>query len=169
MTSGKEKLHQPSGFTLIEMMAVIAIIAILASLAIPSYQGRIIRQQIEAGLTLADVAKKPIAASWASLQLLPAENAAAGLPAADKIVNNYVSAVTVQDGAINLTFGNRVPAGIKGKILTIRPAVVADATVVPVEWVCGKAQEPEKMTVKGNDQTSLPNEYLPLICRSIGK
>lgn len=49
------------GFTLIEMMAVLAIIAILALMAVPSYMDRTVRQQIEAALPLADIAKKPVA------------------------------------------------------------------------------------------------------------
>ncbi|MFZ6772670.1 pilin [Undibacterium sp. SXout7W] len=154
-----------AGFTLLEMMAVIAVIAILAAMAIPSYLIKLVKEQIEIALPLADIAKKPIAFAWQSDQKFPLDNAATGIPAADKIVNNYVSAITVQDGVIHITFGNRANGVIKGKILSLRPAVVEDAPVVPVTWVCGNAEAPEKMTVKGNNLTSVPAEYLPLICR----
>ena len=155
------------GFTLVEMLAVIAVIAILALMAVPSYFDRIVKAQIEASLPLADIAKKPIAAQWALTQTLPADNAAAGLPAADKIVGNYVSAVTVQDGVINITFGNRAHKAISGKILSLRPAVVEDAPVVPVIWVCGRAEAPAKTALKGVDQTNIDNLYLPLECRAL--
>ena len=91
------------GFTLMEMLAVLAIIAILAMMAVPSYMDRIVRQQIEAALPLAEIAKKPVAEAWAQLRVLPADNAAAALPAAEKIVNNYVSSLSIQDGAIKIT------------------------------------------------------------------
>jgi type IV pilus assembly protein PilA len=155
------------GFTLVEMMVVIAVIAILALMALPSYLDKIVKAQIEAALPLADIAKKPIAALWATTQTLPENNAGVGLPAADKIVNNYVSALTVQDGVINLTFGNRAHKAIAGKILSLRPAVVEDAPVVPVTWVCGRAEAPEKTTVKGTDQTNIDSLYLPLECRAL--
>jgi len=153
------------GFTLIEMAVVIIIIAILASITLPSYLERNVRLQIEAALPLADIAKKPVAAAWTAQMPFPVDNIAAWLPVADKIVNNYVSAVAIQDGAINITFGNQAAGAIRGKILTLRPAVVADAPVVPVTWVCGNANPPDKMTVKGNNQTSVPASYLPLECR----
>lgn len=153
------------GFTMIELLAVLAIITILALMTIPTYMDRIVRQQIEAALPLADVAKKPIGESWAQSKSFPADNAAAQLPAAEKIVNNYVSSLTVQDGAIQITFGNRVSKAIFGKVLTLRPAVVEDAPVVPVAWVCGSAQGPEKMTIKGTNQTNVPNAFLSLACR----
>jgi type IV pilus assembly protein PilA len=155
------------GFTLVEMLAVIAVISILALMAVPSYFDRIVKAQIEASLPLADIAKKPIAASWAATQTLPADNAAAGLPAADKIVSNYVSALTVQDGVIHITFGNRAHKAISGKILSLRPAVVEDAPVVPVTWVCGHAEAPAKTTVEGVDQTNIDSLYLPLECRAL--
>ena len=158
------------GFTLAEMLAVIAIISILALMTVPSFQDRIIRQQIEAALPLAEkVAEPPIADAWALTQTLPADNQSVGLPTPEKIVNNYVSALTVQDGAIHLTFGNRVNKTINGKILTLRPAVVVDAPVVPVTWVCGYAEAPDKTTLKGENHTDIPSAYLPLACRAIKK
>ncbi|MDO8597704.1 MAG: pilin [Sulfuricaulis sp.] len=154
------------GFSMIEMMVVVAVIAILALIAAPSFQDQMVRDQINAALPLADIAKAPIAAAWAVAQSFPPDNAGAGLPAADKIVNNYISSVSVKDGAIHITFGNRANGLINGKILTIRPAVVEDAPVVPVAWVCGTAEGPNKMTVKGENNTNIPTGYLPFSCRA---
>jgi type IV pilus assembly protein PilA len=152
-------------FTLIEMLVVLAIIAILAMIAMPNTQDRFIRAQIVEAVPLADVAKLPVAQAWAATRTLPADNAAAGLPAAEKIVNNFIRAVAVEHGAIHITFGNRAHAAIAGRVLTLRPAVVADAAVVPVTWVCAGAAAPEPMTVMGSDRTDVPAQYLPLNCR----
>lgn len=153
------------GFTLIEMLMVIAVIAILAMIAMPSYQGKIIRDQIVEGSTLANLARGPIAALWSATKTLPVDNASMGLPAPDKIVNNLVRAVTVQDGAIHITYGNRANGRLKDKTLTLRPAVVEDAQVVPVAWICGAASVPDKMVVKGENKTDIAKEYLPLNCK----
>ena len=90
---------------------------------------------------------------------------AAGLPAADKIVGNYVDAVTIEGGAIHLHFGNRANRALRGKTLSLRPAVVEDAPIVPVAWVCGDASVPDKMAVKGPNRTDVAKGFLPLNCR----
>ncbi len=95
---------------------------------------------------------------------MPADNAAAGLPIAAKIVNNFISAVDIEQGAIHLTFGNRAHAVLQGKVLTLRPAVVADSPVVPVTWICAQAAAPAPMTVLGSDRTTIDARYLPLNC-----
>lgn len=156
----------PQGFTLIELMVVIGIVAILAALAAPSYQAKIIRDQIIEGASLASTAKNPVAAAWLAIHALPADNAAAGLPVADKIVSTYISSVVVEGGAIHLTYGNQANGAIKGKILTLRPAVVEDAPIVPVSWVCGHASAPDKMMAKGQDRTNIPPVYLPFNCKA---
>jgi len=157
------------GFTMLEMMAVVAVVAILATLALPSYMEVIVRDQVKTALPLADIAKQAVAASWQLTQTFPADNAAAGLPPADRIVSNYVSSVAVRNGAINVTFGNRAGNSIAGKTLTLRPAVVEDAPIVPVTWVCGYAEAPEKMTLHGQNQTNIPASFLPFACRSRAK
>jgi len=156
------------GFTLIEVMIVMAIIAILALMLVPTYQDKFIRDQIVEALPLADIAKKRVEASWSAVQAFPRDNKSAGLPAADKIVSNYIRATLVQDGAIHITFGNSANGQIMGKTLSIRPAIVPDAPIVPIAWVCGNAAGPGKMTVKEKNRTNIPVSYLPFNCRARG-
>lgn len=153
------------GFTLIEMMVVLAVIAILALLAVPSQVDRVVRQQVVDALPLADIAKTPAALAWKAAASFPADNAAAGLPVPEKIVSNWVSGMALVDGAIHLNFGNRAHGALAGKVLSLRPAVVSDAPVVPVTWVCGLASAPDGMTVQGSNLTTIEAKYLPPSCR----
>jgi len=155
-----------TGFTMMEVLVVLAIIAILALMAAPNFSDQIVRNQIKEALPLADIAKPPVAAMWAALQEFPPDNAASGLPVPEKIVNNYISSVAVDKGAIHVTFGNRANANISGKLLTLRPAVVQDAPVVPVTWVCGYAEAPDKMTLVGENKTNIAANLLPFNCRA---
>jgi type IV pilus assembly protein PilA len=152
------------GFTLIELMVVVAIIAVLALMAVPSMQGKYIRENIAEAMPLAKIAKDPVAAAWAATKTMPDDNTSAGLPAPDKMVNNVVKSVTVEGGAIHIVFGNRVNGALRGKTLTLRPAVVEDAPIVPVAWVCGHAKAPDKMTTLGTDKTDIPTAHLPVNC-----
>lgn len=154
-----------SGFTLIELMIVIAIITILTTMAVPSFQDRVIRTQVGEGLALADFVKQSIAAQYARTQRMPRDNAGAGLPPPERIVGNYVSNVAVRDGSIVITFGQQSNRYLAGKKLSLRPAVVEHYPVVPIAWVCGLAGVPDKMKVIGNNETNLPLPHLPMDCR----
>jgi len=153
------------GFSLLELMIVIAIIAILALIALPGVPDRFVRDQIVDAVKLADIVKTPVALRWSLTATMPVDNAAAGLPAPDSIVNNYISAVAVESGAIQITFGNHAYASIRGKMLTLRPGVVEGAPIVPVAWVCAGAEPPTRMTARGIDKTNVAMKYLPLNCR----
>ena len=155
----------PPGFTLIELMVVVAIIAILALMAVPLYRDKFIREQVIEAMRLTDIAKGPIAATWTTTKALPDDNAAAGLPVPDKVVSNYVKSLTVEAGAIHVVFGNQANGALRGMTLSLRPAVVEDAPIVPVAWVCGYAAVPEKMTVMAANRTNLPKGWLPVNCR----
>jgi len=153
------------GFTLIELLVAVAVLAILATLALPSVQAPMVRQQIVDSAALINVAKNAVGLRWAASGTLPLDNAGAGLPAADKMVGNYVSSVTVESGALHVVFGNQVNGAINGRTLSFRPAVVDSAPMVPIAWVCAAAPVPDKMSVKGSDRTDIAAKFLPLNCR----
>ena len=154
---------------MIELLVAMAVIAILALLAMPTFQDSIVRAEIKEALPLADIAKRRVAARWSVAQTFPRDNVEALIPQPDKIVSNQISSVAIKDGAINITFGNRCNGVLKGKVLTLRPAVVPDAPVVPVAWVCGGAEAPDKMTARGANETTVPDAFLPFNCRPRGK
>lgn len=152
---------------MIELLVVMAIVAIMSLMAAPSYMDRLVRQQIVEALPLADIVKTPIADAWSvKPHKIPANNAEAFLPVPEKIVNNYIRSIQVDNGAIHITFGNSAHGAITDKILTLRPAVVEDAPIVPVTWICGHGPVPGNMTVKGPNKTNIEPMYLPINCRS---
>jgi type IV pilus assembly protein PilA len=153
------------GFTLIEILVVLAIIAILALMALPNTQDKFIRNQIIEALPLADIAKTPVATAWATTHKLLPDNASAGLPIPDKVVNNFIKRVAIENGVIQITFGNHATPLIQDKMLSLRPAVIDDAQVVPVTWVCGYATAPNNMTLHGDNKTTIETKFLPSSCR----
>ncbi|MDR2016027.1 MAG: pilin [Burkholderiales bacterium] len=158
-----------SGFTLLEMMIVLSVLAILLLMAMPVAQDSTIRKQIDNAIPLADIAKKPIDDAWKTAHVLLPNNAAAGLPIPEKIVNQHIKAVTIENGVIHVTFGYRANGAIKDKTLSLRPAIVEDAKIVPITWICGNANAPDPMTIKGQSRTDVPERYLPFVCRAPAK
>ncbi len=154
-----------AGFTLIELMIVIAIISILTTMALPSYQDRVIRKQVTEGFILAEVAQNAVQGYYKVKKRLPASNKEAGLPVPEKIIGNYVTSVSVNKGVVEITLGNRVNANVAGKTITIRPAIVKDAPVVPIAWVYAYASVPGKMMVIGENKSSVLPRHLPVNCR----
>ncbi len=159
------KKNNKAGFTLIELMIVIAIISILTTMALPSYQDRVIRKQITEGFNLAEIAQDAVQGYYKKKKRMPYSNKEAGLPVPGKIVGNYVTSVSVKKGVIEITLGNRVNANVSGKTVTIRPAIVKGAPVVPIAWIYAYASVPDKMIVMGKNNSSVLPRHLPVNCR----
>ncbi|MET1256136.1 pilin [Aliikangiella maris] len=153
------------GFTLIELMVVITIIAILASFAIPGYQDYILRTQVTEGISMTNFLKPRINEFYLERGMFPKNNAEAGVPEAKYFIGNYVKSIKIIDGAIHVTFGNKINQQLSDKVLTIRPQYVKENILSPVAWLCGGSSVVEGMTVSGENMTTIPNNYLPSICR----
>ncbi len=153
------------GFTLIELMIVISIIGILATMALPSYQDRVIRTQAKEAFNLAEIAKTGIENYYKAKKSFPSDNMATGLPKPEKIIGNYVKSVKVTRGVIDITLGNRVNKNVYDKIISIRPAIVKNAPIVPIAWIYGYASVPEGMTVIGTNNSNILPRQLPVNCR----
>lgn len=147
------------------MVVVLGIIALLAMMTLPLYIERNVQQQVKEGVAFAEFMQRGVAAAYAVTGALPKDNAAAGLPAPEKIIGNYVTSGTVTDGVITLVFGNLAVSNIRGKRVTLRPGYVPDAPQVPISWICGPGKIPAGLTVAGNNATDIPLQWLPVACR----
>jgi type IV pilus assembly protein PilA len=156
-----------SGFSIVEMVFVLGVLGILLAMAIPAMQAMALRRQVAESLPLAKLAEAGVQARWSASNKMPANNAEAGLPLAEKIISNTVSRVDVSDGAVNLTFGNNAGKALHGRRLSLRPAVVVDTPMVPIAWLCNNVAVPSGMQVRGENVTDVPPEWLPVECRGL--
>lgn len=158
-------MKKNSGFTLIEIMVVVAIIAILALMALPSPDPTIARKQVVESMELIEDYKKLVAFYHKSAQVFLKDNKEAGIPAADKLLGNYVDRIDLKDGAFHIHFGNKAHPNIKGKTLSVQPIMVQGSPESPISWICGKAAVPTNMKAMGENRTDLELKDLPLNCR----
>jgi type IV pilus assembly protein PilA len=158
-------MKKQQGFTLIELMIVVAIIGILAAIAIPAYQDYTIRAQVSEGLNMAAEAKTAVGDYWSSKGTLPSNNTQAGMSQASSLTGNYVTSISMTNGAITITYGNRVNKKVVGQTLGLTPYQNAAGNIV---WVCGTAAAPSGASAisgGGTATTNVPGKYLPTDCR----
>ena len=136
------------GFTLIELMIVVALIGILAMLAMPAYQGYIIRAQIAEGLNLVGPHKAAVGAYYQQAGTWPANNAEAALATASSYSGRYVSSISVNSDVISIFYGNSANVEINGFAVNI----TATPNTGSMTWVCASAG-------------IISNAYLPPACR----
>lgn len=160
------RLENISGFTLLEIIMVIAIIAILASLAIPAKMGSITQKRVIETLELVEPYKDKIETYFSAHGgQFPKDNEAIGLPAADKIIGNYLEKMELRDGVMHLHLGQKLPKKIHHKTLSIRPVFVKDSPASPISWICGYNEVPLGMSAASINLTDVENIFLPGRCR----
>lgn len=153
------------GFTLIEMMIVVAIIGIVSSYALPNYMSQIVARQIQEGIGLASAYQPDIVKYYRLNGRFPSDNETLGIPPADKILGNYVTRVSVDDGVVNITFGHYVNKVVENKVLSLRPLIVTGSPQSPIGWSCGYREPPPGMTGIGVNQSTALRSMVPLDCR----
>jgi type IV pilus assembly protein PilA len=160
------------GFTLIELMIVVAITGILSLLALSAYQTYTIRAQVAEGISLVGNAKTPIVDAFIVRGDAPADRVAAGMSAnATDTQGNYVASVDVENGRLDVTFGNLAHAAIAGQVLSLTPY---ETVALDIVWICGGQTpglglNPMGFTGGGNQTvprpTTIEPRYLPATCR----
>ncbi len=121
-----------SGFTLIELMIVVAIIGILAAVGIPAYQDYTIKAKVSSAINAVNSLKTAVAicAQEAGGAFTGCDTTTAGAPTDIPVFTrtNEVSAASVTDGVITLTFGTGIGAGVDGLTATFAPSTAANQT-----------------------------------------
>jgi type IV pilus assembly protein PilA len=163
----RERLQKIPGFSLLELMVVLAVIALLSMMAVPSYVSSTAKDQVNESLGLVTNLKVPVELFYRLSGKFPANNVEASIPAADKLLGNYVQAIVLENGAFHLAFGNKAVPALQGKVLTVRMLFVQDSPVSPVSWVCGYSLIPHGMSAAGENRTTVSQALLPPSCRAL--
>jgi type IV pilus assembly protein PilA len=144
-------------------------IGIMAAIAIPAYQDYTIRAQVFEGMNLAAAAKAAVAETFLNNGVVPEDREDAGMsPDATDTSGQYVSSVEINDGRIDILYGNEAHRIIAGQVLSITPyGKLGDGDLWSVLWRCGHAPVPDGATheIAPYEVTNIQPQYLPAACR----
>lgn len=160
-------LTQKGGTGMVGMIGVLAGfgfggvfgLGILAAIAIPAYQDYTIRAQTTEGLNLAAPVKVAVAKYYTENEIWPdQEDLGGNIPS-----GQYVSEITVEEGSVIISYGNKANQKIAGQRVALMPGLDSEGGVV---WVCGQAEFPEGVTAAdGPSGSEVDAKYLPSACR----
>ena len=145
---------------------MLAIIGILATLAFPQDAKKLQQPKIQESISLGGQFKASIEAYFRETGEFPKSNQEARMPSAELIRGNYLVSLEVDEGALQITLGNKIGESLQGKHISLRPVYVPEADGVgAISWICGYDYVPEGMLTSGKNLTNIEPGYLPWVCR----
>jgi hypothetical protein len=151
---------------------VLAVTAIIGALGVSAYRTYTVRAQIASGVACTESVRDRIANAFKATGIPPADGQTVGLGAGrDTSWSEFVDAVDVVRGRVDVRFGRGADDAIAGRVLSLTPFETADQRIV---WVCGNrvpgpgleplgfsGGAPQPMQVL----THIEARYLPPNCR----
>jgi uncharacterized RDD family membrane protein YckC len=156
----------PQPAWLVSAVASVPLVLVVAGMALPAYEDRTIRAQVQEGVDLANDYRAAIESGWRNSPRdfadITSDSLGAGLPQRGR----YVEAIEVVSGMIVITYGAEANDAIAGSVLAIVPALDSQRALA---WACGYGQPPagyEVVYENPGSYTDVDEVYIPSGCRS---
>jgi ribosome modulation factor len=128
-------LRVASGFTIVELAAVLAVTAIIGALGVSAYRTYALRAEIAGGIAGTEGVRDRVTAAFKTTGVPPMNRQTIGLdPGHDEAWGDYVDDVEVVRGRVDVRFGRSADDAIAGRTLSLTPFETADQRIV---WLCG--------------------------------
>jgi len=159
------------GFTVIELVLVIAVTLLIGALGVSAFQTYVVRARISDSIGVTIGIQEHVEQTFRQTGLPPADRREAGLPASEAEPTQYIAAVEIADGRIEIHFGETAETAIANRILSLTPFETVDQQIV---WICGNKIPGVGLKPLGfaggarqavQVLTSIEPRYLPPTCR----
>jgi len=152
------------GYFILEFSIVALTVSTLFIIAVLFYYPIYLeRAKLAEGITLASAVVRTQFVEYYSLHgKFPSTGADLGLGESFKQSGKYTSNISINQGAVTATV---LLQDNQSSLLTFRPALLDDSEYKIILPICGYATHPAQSVIYGENQTNIPQRYLPHTCR----
>ena len=154
------------GFTVIELMAALAVTFIVGAAVYSALHTYSIRSEVVAGMAVAQETQNGVAAAFRQWGEIPGS-----APPLRPAASQYVEAITVVNGRVDILYGGQADRSIAGRQLSLTPYETAAGEIV---WLCGNKTPGLGVLPLGfmegglqasHTPTTIEERYLPPSCK----